>query len=284
MRILVTGVGGLLGPDVAAAARLRGHEAIGLPRRELDVTDAAAVRAALAAHRPDAVVQCAAYTDVDRAESEREEALRVNRDGAATVAEACAAAGAVMAFVSTDYVFGGPRDRPWGVDEPTAPANHYGFSKREGERAVAESGAEHLVARVSWLFGAARRTFVDAMLERARAGQRLRLVSDQFSTPTWTRSAALTLVELLERGARGTFHVTDGGGAASRLDFAGEALRIRGLAVDVEPVPTGTFPEPARRPPYTVLDVSATEGFLGHPMPGWRSTLRRYLEEVRSRA
>jgi dTDP-4-dehydrorhamnose reductase len=284
MRILVTGVDGLLGPDVVAVARSRGLEAVGVGRSGLDVTDGAAVRAAVRTHRPDAVVQCAAYTNVDRAESEPEAAMQVNRDGAAHVAAACASAGAVMALVSTDYVFGGPRDRPWGADELPGPVNHYALTKLEGERAVAASGAEHVVARVSWLFGAARRTFVDGMLERALQGQRLRLVSDQFSTPTWTRTAAETLVELLERGGRGVFHVTDGGGAASRLDFAAEALRIRGLRNDIEAVATGTFPEAARRPPYTVLDVSATEAFLGRPMPGWRSTLRRYLEEAGSSA
>jgi dTDP-4-dehydrorhamnose reductase len=284
MRILVTGVGGLLGPDVVAVARSRGHEAVGLERSELDVTDADAARAAVAFHRPHAVVQCAAYTNVDGAESAFETALRVNRDGAGNVARACAGSGAVMVYVSTDYVFGGPRDRPWRVDDPTGPMNQYGRTKLEGERAVAASAAEHVIARVSWLFGAARRTFVDAMLERACAGQRLRLVDDQFSTPTWTRTAAATLVELLERGGRGVFHVTDGGGAASRLDFALEALRIRGLPENVEAVPAGTFPEPARRPPYTVLDVSGTEAFLGRPLPGWRSTLRRYLEGAGSRA
>jgi dTDP-4-dehydrorhamnose reductase len=284
MRILVTGANGLLGPDVVAVANARGHEAAGVGRSELDVADAAAARAALRAHRPDAVVQCAAYTNVDGAESEPEAAMRINRDGAARVAAACASEGAVMVYLSTDYVFGGPRERPWGAGEPTGPMNHYGLTKLEGERAVAASGAEHVIARVSWLFGAARRTFVDGMLERALSGQNLRLVSDQFSTPTWTRTAATTLIELLERGGRGVFHVTDGGGAASRLDFAAEALRIRGLPTEVEAVPTGTFPEPARRPPYTVLDVSATEAFLGRPLPGWRNTLRRYLEEAGPRA
>ena len=277
MRILVTGAGGLLAPDVLEVARTRGHECLGVTRRELDVTDAPGVEGMVRAHNPDAVVHCAAYTDVDRAEAEPALAMRVNRNGAEHVARACASVGAVMVYVSTDYVFSGPRDRPWSVDEGTRPANHYALTKAEGERMVAASGPEHVIARVSWLFGAPRPTFVDAMLKRAAAGEGLRLVHDQFSTPTWSRSAALTLLELLERGARGTFHVTDGGGAASRLDFALEALRIRGIDVPIEPVPNGTFREAALRPPYTVLDVSATEAFLGRPMPGWRTTLERYL-------
>jgi len=177
-------------------------------------------------------------------------------------------------------VFGGPWDRPWGPWDPTVPENHYGRTKLEGERAVAASGAEHLRVRVSWLFGSARPSFVDAMVAKARAGEALRLVRDQFSTPTWTGTAAPTLVELLERGARGVFHVTDGGGAASRLDFASEALAILGIRATVEGVPTGTFHEAAKRPPYTVLDVTATEAFLGRPMPGWRETLRRYLRGI----
>jgi len=280
MRILVTGANGLLGTDALAEALARGHEALGLTREDLDVTDALAVEAVLHGHEPDAVIQCAAYTAVDRAEAEPGLALRVNRDGAAHVAAACRSVGAVLAYVSTDYVFGGPRTVPWGPGEHAEPVNHYGRTKLEGERAVAASGAEHVVARVSWLFGAGRPSFVDAMLERAEAGQALRLVDDQFSTPTWTRTAARVLVSFLEGGARGIHHVTSGGGAASRLDFVGEALRIRGLDVPVEGVPTGTFPEPARRPPYSVLDVGTTEELLGRPLPGWREDLRRYLERA----
>lgn len=278
MRILVTGVGGLLGPDVVAVAGARGHDALGLARRGLDVTDGGAVARTVRAHAPDAVVNCAAYTDVDGAEGDPETAMRVNRDGAAHLAEACAAAGAVLVHVSTDYVFGGPRATPWRSDEPVCPVNHYGLTKAAGEQAVRDVLARHVVARVSWLFGAARPTFVDAMLRRAGAGDTLRLVHDQFSTPTWSRSAALTLVELLERGAAGTFHVTDGGGGASRMDFALEAMRIRGVEAPVEGVPNGTFAEAAVRPPYTVLDVSGTERALGRALPGWRATLERYLQ------
>ena len=279
MRILVTGANGLLGPDVIAVAQARGHEALGLTREVMDVTDPLAVEAVIHAHEPDAVVQCAAFSFVDRAEMEQAMAMRVNRDGAAHVAAACRSVGAVLVYVSTDYVFGGPRDRPWGPGEPCAPVNHYGHTKLAGERAVAAAGVEHVIARVSWLFGAGRASFVDAMVAKAEAGEPLRLIRDQFSTPTWTRTASETLVELLERKARGRFHVTDGD-PASRLDFAAEALRIRGLEVPVEGVPTGTFTEAARRPPYTVLDVSSTEAFLGRPMPGWRETLRRYLTEA----
>ncbi|GMV08155.1 MAG: dTDP-4-dehydrorhamnose reductase [Gemmatimonadota bacterium] len=280
MRILVTGARGLLGADVLALAEARGHDALGLAREHLDVTDALAVEAVIRGHEPDAVVQCAAYTAVDRAEEEPALAMRVNRDGAAHVAAACRSVGAVLAYVSTDYVFGGRHAVPWGPGEHPEPANHYGRTKLAGERAVAASGADFVIARVSWLFGAARRSFVDAMVARAEAGHPLRLVDDQFSTPTWTRTAAATLVSFLEGGARGIYHVTSGGGAATRLDFAGEAVRIRGLDVPLEGVPTGTFPEPARRPPYTVLDVGTTEAFLGRPLPGWREDLRRYLEEV----
>lgn len=280
MRLLVTGAHGLLGPDVLAVARARGHEALGLGRAELDVTDELAVMGVVHAHEPDAVVHCAAFSQVDRAETERAMATRVNRDAAGYLAAACASVGAVLAYVSTDYVFGGPRDRPWGNGEPCEPENHYGRTKLEGERVVAASGAPWLVARVSWLFGRARPSFVDAMVERARAGETLKLVHDQFSTPTWTWTASETLLELLEKGARGVFHVTDGGGAASRLDHAAEALRILGLDVPIEPVANRTFQQAARRPPYTVLDPSATERFLGRPMPGWRETLRRYLTEI----
>jgi dTDP-4-dehydrorhamnose reductase len=277
MRIMVTGAGGLLGSDVSLVAAGSGHEVIALDRDGLDVTDPGAVDAVVRGAHPDAVVQCAAFTHVDRAEGEPAMAMRVNRDGAALMAAACRSVGAVMVYVSTDYVFGGPRDRPWSPREAAHPANHYGRSKLEGERAVADAGGEHVVARVSWLFGQGRPSFIDGMVARAQAGQALRLTDDQFSTPTWTAGAAATLVELLERGGRGVFHVTGGGEAVSRLDFVSEALRILDLDVPVEGVPTGTFPEPARRAPYTVLDVASTEAFLGHPLTGWREGLRRHL-------
>lgn len=278
MRILVTGAGGLLGPAVLGEASGRGHEALGLARADMDVTDPMAVEGVVRAHEPDAVVHCAAFSQVDRAELERAMAMRVNRDGAAHLAAACRSVGAVLVYVSTDYVFGGPRDVPWGPGERARPENHYGQTKLEGERVVAASGAEHLVVRVSWLFGDARPSFVDAMVARAEAGEGLRLVDDQFSTPTWTRDASATILSLLEGGARGIYHVTSGGGAASRLDFASEALRILGLDVPVEPVHLASLREDARRPRYSVLDVGTTEGFLGRPLPGWRDSLRRYLE------
>jgi dTDP-4-dehydrorhamnose reductase len=277
MRLLVTGAGGLLGRMVAAEALERGHETVGLDRSALDVTDGRAVQEALDHFRPQAVVHCAAYTAVDRAESEPHLAMSVNRDGAKNVASAAARSGAVPVYVSTDYVFDGARRTPYRPEDPANPLSVYGRSKLEGERATAGVAAEHLIVRTSWLYGDAR-GFVPAVLRRARAGEALLVVDDQEGRPTWAPQVATATLELVERGARGVWHVA-GGGTCTWLELAREALRRAGLDCDVAPTTTKAFGAPAARPPYSVLNIEATEAFLGRPMTDWREALSRFLEE-----
>lgn len=276
MRILVTGAGGLLGGAVSGAARARGHEVTALGHAELDVTDEPSVRAALLHARPEAVVHCAAYTAVDRAEAEPEVAGRVNRDGSRHVASAAAEVGAVSVNVSTDYVFDGAKRAPYGPDDPTNPLSVYGRTKLEGERATAAAAPEHLIVRTSWLYGADN-GFVPAILRRAAAGEGLRVVDDQEGRPTWAPAAAAALVELLERGARSVWHVA-GGGTCTWLELAREAVRQAGLDVDVRAVSTKEFGAAAPRPPYSVMDLTATERLLGREMTHWREDLSRFLE------
>jgi dTDP-4-dehydrorhamnose reductase len=276
MRILVTGAGGLLGSALVRQAQRRGHDVVALDRAALDVTDASSVARTVASAAPDAVVNCAAYTAVDRAEAEPELARLVNRDGARNVAAACAAVGAVPVYVSTDYVFDGALRTPYRTDAPTAPLGAYGATKLEGERATAEAAPEHLTVRMSWLYGGDN-GFVPAILRRAEAGRPLRVVSDQEGRPTWAPHAAEALLDLVERGARGTYHVA-AGGACSWLELAREAVRAAGLDVPVRPVTTEEFRAAARRPPYSVLDLTDTESLLGRAMPDWHEGLRGFLE------
>lgn len=276
MKLLVTGASGLLGGGAVAAARRRGHDVVALGRDRLDVTDAEAVRAALARHVPDVVLNCAAYTAVDRAEHEPEIARAVNVDGASTVAAAAADAGALPVYVSTDYVFDGAGTAPYRPGDATAPLSVYGGTKLEGEQATAAAAPEHVIVRTSWLYGGDQ-GFVPAILRRAEAGEPLRVVADQEGRPTWVPSAAGALVELLERDVRGVWHVA-GGESCTWLELACEALHQAGLEVPVEPVTTKEFGAEAPRPPYSVLDLSATEELLGRKMTPWRDDLSRFLE------
>lgn len=290
MKILLTGAGGLLGTELGRIlggdpvarptlpAPMSDHLAIPLTHADLDVTDADAVRRVLARHAPEVVVHCAAYTSVDRAESEPLQARRVNVEGAAHVARASAELGALLVYLGTDFVFDGEREEPYRPDDPTGPLGVYGRTKLEGEEVVRAAGPAHLLVRTSWVYGAGGRNFVDAVLERVRSGEDLRVVADQTGRPTWARNLAATLLELVERGARGVWHVADAG-TTTRHGLAVAALRAAGEEARVRPVSTGEYGAPASRPRYSVLDTSATEAFLGRPMVPWRDALARYLAE-----
>jgi dTDP-4-dehydrorhamnose reductase len=275
MRILLTGAEGLLGRQVLEVAEARGHDVVGLGRGELDVTDETLVSRTIERRRPEAVVHCAAYTAVDRAESEPDRAYAVNRDGTRHVAAASIACGAVVLYVSTDYVFDGAGRRPYRPSDPPGPLSVYGRSKLEGEEAVRDAGGDWMVVRTSWLYGGAS-GFVPAILRRASRGESLRIVSDQRGRPTWAPEAALALVDLLEHGARGVWHVA-GGGDCTWHALATEAVTAAGYDVPIGTITSADFGAPASRPAYSVLDLEATERLLGRRMPHWREALREYV-------
>ena len=278
MRLLVTGAGGMLGRRVVRVAEAAGHEVLAPPAEELDVTDAQAVFDALAGATPDAVVHCAAHTDVDGAESDEEGATRVNGTAAGHVAAGCARHGAFLVHVSTDYVFAGERGdgRPYVEDDEPAPRTAYGRSKLAGERAVAGSGAEHAIARTAWLFGAGGTNFVDTVLGLAARREVLEVVADQHGSPTWTGHLAPALLELAERRLAGTHHVA-GGGCATWHDLASAAVATRGLACRVVPTTTERFPRPAPRPAWSVLAATRADT---PRLPPWGDGLAGHLAEA----
>jgi dTDP-4-dehydrorhamnose reductase len=260
--IHVVGAGGMLGRDVVRTA---GERAVALTRAELDVTDRAAVQQAL---RGATVVNCAAYTQVDGAESEPEAAHAVNADGARNVAEAAER----VLYVSTDYVFDGAKQEPYVESDPTGPLQEYGHSKLAGERATAEANENHLVVRSSWLFGAGGRNFVDTMLTLGREHEELLVVDDQVGSPTFTGHLAEALVALAGGGKRGVLHVA-GTGSCSWFEFARAIFERAGLDAEVRPCATDEFPRPARRPANSVL---ASE--RGAPaLPAWQDGVEAYL-------
>jgi len=273
--LLITGAGGMLGQAVVAEASTRGHQYAALDRAGLDVTDAPAVTRAVAQAAPAWVINCAAYTDVDGAESDPRGALAVNGAGAGNVARAAAAIGARLVHLSTDYVFDGRSRRPYVESDPTGPPSSYGASKLAGEREVAASGAEHVIVRTSWLFGTGGRNFVDTMLELGAQRDRLAVVSDQVGCPTWTGHLAPALLGLAEGDVAGVVHAA-GAGSCSWHRLAVEIFALAGLDCEVGETSTAAVARPAPRPPYSVLGSERSDA---PRLPAWREGLRAYLAQ-----
>jgi dTDP-4-dehydrorhamnose reductase len=281
MKVLITGANGQLGRALQATVRL-GVSIIAAGSAELDIGDAAAVDALLSAERPDAIFNAAAYTAVDKAESEEALAMRINAEGVANLARGAAAVGARLVHVSTDFVFDGRSGIPYAPEAPTAPLGVYGRTKRQGEIAT---GPDALIVRTAWVYGSQGGNFVRTMLRLMAERDEVRVVADQIGTPTFAASLADALWRLHAAGAKGLFHYTDSG-AASWYDFAvaiqEEALAIGLLAraVPVIPIATSDYPTPAARPHYSVLDKSATFALLGGAAPHWRVNLRKMLKDI----
>jgi len=266
----------MLGQAVATAATRLGHDVIALSRAELDVTDAEHVRRVIAAAEPRAIVNCAAWTDVDAAETAEAAATAVNGQGAGNVARAAAETGARLVHVSTDYVFDGAKSVPWVESDPVAPIGAYGRSKLVGEELVAAAGGEHAIARSAWLFGAGGRNFVDTMLALGVDRDEVSVVTDQVGSPTWTGHLAEALVELAERrGDVGIFHAA-AAGACSWYDLAVEVFDRAGVRCRVLPTTAERFARAARRPAYSVL---GTERDATPALPPWQQGVAAYLSE-----
>jgi dTDP-4-dehydrorhamnose reductase len=270
----------MLGLDVLRAGERAGHELVGLTRAELDVTDAGAVQDAVRRVRPNAALNCAAWTDVDGAESHREQAFAVNADGAGNVARASSSAGVPLLHVSTDYVFAGeaPRDatgapRPYLESDPTGPRSVYGESKLAGELQVLAASPRNTVARSSWLFGMGGGNFAETMLRLAAEREALQVVVDQVGCPTWTGHLAPALIGLLEREVTGLVHLA-GGGQVSWNGFAVEIFRQAEVACRVEEATSAQMARPAPRPAWSAL-ASERQDVL--PLPPWQDGLAGYL-------
>lgn len=284
MRIMVTGSAGQLGRALLQAPGNDGIERVGLDRGRLDVTDRAAVLDAMAGLAPDVVVNCAAFTAVDAAETHRAAAFAVNRDGAAILAQACAARGCPLIHLSTDYVFDGEKAAPYVEDDPTGPLNVYGASKAAGEAAVREHLAEHLVLRTSWLYGAGGGNFVASILRRAAVQAEIPVVDDQRGCPTAAPDLAAAILALARRAAAGdcvwgTYHCCNEG-ETSWFGFASAILEGRRDTARPVPVATAAFPRPARRPRRSTLDCRLLAARFGIALRPWRAALADVLREI----
>jgi dTDP-4-dehydrorhamnose reductase len=280
MRLLVTGAAGMLGNDVRRVAERAGHEPILVDLPELDITDERAVLAFYERERPDATVNCAAWTNVDGAETNREAAHAVNADGAGNLARAAARVESPLLHISTDYVFDGTapldadgRPRPYVESDPTGPRSVYGETKLAGEHQVLAASPVHTVVRTAWLFGTDGPNFVATMLRLAGEREAVQVVDDQVGSPTWSGHLAPAVVGLLERGVAGLVHLT-GAGEVSWNGFAKEIFRQAEVDCRVEAIPSSQMARPAPRPAYSVLESERDDVV---PMGPWQDGLAGYL-------
>jgi len=281
----------MLGRDLTALLAARGEEFTALARADLDLTDADAVAAAVAAVKPDVVVNCAAWTAVDAAEEHEAAALAVNGHGPANLAAACAGAGALLVHPSTDYVFDGRASAPYPEGAPPAPAGAYGRTKLAGERAVRSALPDaSYVVRTAWLYGAHGKNFVKTMLRLAKNGTAPGVVADQHGQPTWTADVAAQVCALIDRSAApGVYHATSSG-QTTWFGFAQEIFALyqdQGQEEDSErvrlaprPIATADYPTPAKRPAYSVLGHDAWHAAGIAPIGDWKDALHRAFQAI----
>ncbi|MEK6790891.1 MAG: dTDP-4-dehydrorhamnose reductase [Deltaproteobacteria bacterium] len=290
MKILVTGANGQLGTDLAARLDKSGAGVVALDREGLDVSDARAVARVVGSSKPDAIINCAAYTKVDLAQTERDKAFSVNRDGPANLADAAKDAGAQLYHISTDFVFDGKKSSPYNEDDEAAPLSVYGESKLGGEIEIARRMSEYAIIRTSWLYGASGSNFVKTILKLASERERLTVVYDQVGAPTSTADLSEAIIALMKKrfdgnAPSGVYHFANEG-VASWYDFAVAILneaRSRGLSLNcrsIEPILSKDYPTSARRPAYSVLDKTKIKKACGLVIPHWTASLKNMMDAL----
>ncbi len=291
LSILLTGAGGQLGREIQEAGIPPGSgiSITALDRTGLDVTDPEAIEKAMSIHHPGLVVNAAACTDVDRAESEPDLALAVNRDGPDLLARACSKAGIPLIHVSTDYVFDGRGVRPYREDDPVSPLNAYGRTKAEGEACIRAGLQEHVIIRTSWLYSAHGRNFLTTMLRLGREREALSIVDDQVGCPTWAGDLARAILQIAAAVHKtplpwGTYHYCNAGEttwhgfARAVFDLAPASLNLR--VRELIPIRTEDYPTPAKRPRYSVLDCRRITETFGINQPPWRESLKTAIRSL----
>lgn len=278
MKVLVTGAKGQLGRDVVERFS-KPHTVYGFGRNELDVTNAEQTRAVVGRVKPDVIIHTAAYTAVDNAEENREQAYLVNAQGSRNIALAANECGAKLCAISTDYVFDGEARHPYTEDATANPKNVYGASKLAGENVVKQCTNRYFIVRTSWVLGVHGNNFVKTMLKLGKSGEPIKVVNDQFGSPTYTRDLAEFLLELTETDKFGVYH-TSNTGVCSWYEFAREIFEQTSLPAKPFPCSTADYPRPAPRPKYSVLAHKAMESNGFRHLPPWQDALRRFLGEL----
>lgn len=279
MKVLVTGVTGQLGYDVARELEKRHIEYKGTGSRDMDISDAESVKRVITAYHPDAIIHCAAYTAVDKAEDDYDRAMDVNAKGTLAIAKAAKEIVAKMLYISTDYVFNGQGTEPFTVDAATAPLNVYGLTKLLGEEAVQMELSKYFIVRISWVFGKNGNNFIKTMLRLGQTHEELTVVSDQWGSPTYTADLAPLLCDMISTDAYGIYHATNEG-ITNWAEFAAYIMEQAHLPCKVRPIPSSDYPTKAVRPLNSRLDKSSLDKAGFRRLPDWKDALRRYLEEI----
>lgn len=283
-KLVVLGANGMLAKALIPQLRQRtdeqGGEVLAWTRSDLDITCRERVIEKIMDASPAVVINCAAYTDVDGCETNVDHAMAVNTEGPRHIAEACKANDAFFIHYSTDFIFDGLSSRPYSTSDVPHPLSAYGRSKFFGARAVCMSGCRHLVIRTSWLYGFGGRNFVDAILMKAGKGEPLKVVTDQIGRPTYAKDLSEATANLLDAAAKGVFHFANDG-QCSWHEFAEEIIRQSGLNVPVGRISSTDLNRPAKRPAYSVLDLSGYEAATGKMPRHWKPALADYLEHRR---
>ena len=278
MKLLVTGVKGQLGYDVVKEAEKRGVEAVGVDIDEMDITDAKQVREVITKGGYDAVVHCAAWTAVDKAEDMEEACRKVNKEGTENIAQVCEVLDIPIMYFSTDYVFNGQGSEPWKEYDKRAPLNVYGQTKYEGELAV-EKLAKHFIIRIAWVFGKNGNNFIKTMLRLGKERGAVSVVNDQIGSPTYTYDLAKLVLDMIRSDKYGTYHATNEG-ICSWYEFACEIFKQVGMNVQVTPVSSDEFPTKAKRPCNSRMNKTELDRNGFDRLPTWQDALHRYLKEL----
>ena len=281
-RVVVVGAKGMLGQDLCVELVSAGFEIVALGHSDIEITDREATFEVLKQLKPRFVVNTAAFTRVDDAETQREDAYRVNALGVQNLALACHETKAILCHVSTDYVFSGKENRPYSPFDLPSPVNFYGLSKLAGEQFIRELLNRFYIVRTSWLYAAHGRNFVKTILRLASERDLIKVVDDQIGSPTWSVTLSKGITCILRSGVYGVHHITDHtDGGISWFRFAQEIIKLKGLKATVEPIPTTEYPTPAKRPRYSVLDTFFTEVSTGFRAPHWKVSLKECLNRIK---
>ena len=269
MKVLVTGANGMLGQDLCPILEDLDYEVIETDINNLDIINELLTHKVMSNEKPDVVIHCAAYTNVDKAEEEFEQAKLINVVGTENVAKACAKNDAILVYVSTDYIFDGKKQAPYEVDDKPNPINNYGLTKFQGEEVVKKYCKDYYIARTSWLYGHHGKNFVETMIAH-KNDENLKVVNDQIGCPTWTVELANGIIKMLEEFEYGTYHIC-ASGQTSWYEFAKEIFEYLDISVNLQPCKTEDYPRPAKRPQYSAMN--------NHKIcRNWKQALHDYLD------
>ncbi len=285
MKILIIGCNGMLAQDLKKVLQKNNIEQFGVDIPDCDITSPDSVKAILEQQKPGVVINCAAYTAVDKAESEQDAAYKVNVTGAEVLARLSIEYNYKLVHISTDFVFSGEQATPYKEDAAASPLGVYGQTKYEGEQKIQEFAKDWLIVRTAWLYGANGNNFVKTMLDLASRHPELKVIADQIGSPTWTTDLSNALVKLLQKQAQGLFHFSNSGqcswhGFAEQIIANGQEMGLLEKTVPVKPIPTSEYPTPAKRPAFSLLNKARYISLTGDVPPDWQDSLKEMMKEL----